>query len=128
MGNVEAKGVKGNMDELRFDESNDEAFTQVLRVNLQRLIVYARSADASLQREVAEKLANEAVKRTCLDVCISSRVPSIWFCTADRQVQIVELDGLQLLLPLTKSKDTEVQRLAAHALANLSVNCKGCCY
>jgi hypothetical protein len=42
---------------------------------------------------------------------------------ADRQVQIVELDGLQLLLPLTKSKDTEVQRLAAHALANLSVNC-----
>jgi hypothetical protein len=45
---------------------------------------------------------------------------------ADRQVQIVELDGLQLLLPLTKSKDTEVQRLAAHALANLSVNCKRC--
>lgn len=42
--------------------------------------------------------------------------------SADRQVQIVELDGLQLLLPLTKSKDTEVQRLAAHALANLSVN------
>jgi hypothetical protein len=46
--------------------------------------------------------------------------------TADRQVQIVELDGLQLLLPLTQSKDTEVQRLAAHALANLSVNCKLC--
>lgn len=43
--------------------------------------------------------------------------------TADRQVQIVELDGLQLLLPLTRSTDTEVQRLAAHALANLSVNC-----
>lgn len=38
-------------------------------------------------------------------------------------MQIVDLDGLQLLLPLTKSKDTEVQRLAAHALANLSVNC-----
>lgn len=48
------------------------------------------------------------------------------FGAADRQVQIVELDGLQLLLPLTKSKDTEVQRLAAHALANLSVNCKKC--
>lgn len=42
---------------------------------------------------------------------------------ADRQVQIVELEGLKLLLPLTQSKDTEVQRLAAHALANLSVNC-----
>lgn len=41
---------------------------------------------------------------------------------AERQVQIVELGGLKLLLPLTKSKDTEVQRLAAHALANLSVN------
>lgn len=42
---------------------------------------------------------------------------------ADRQVQIVELNGLQLLLPLTTSSDIEVQRLAAHALANLSVNC-----
>lgn len=41
---------------------------------------------------------------------------------ASRQVQIVELDGLKLLLPLTQSKDAEVQRLAAHALANLSVN------
>jgi hypothetical protein len=37
-------------------------------------------------------------------------------------VQIVELGGLKLLLPLTKSADPEVQRLAAHALANLSVN------
>lgn len=34
----------------------------------------------------------------------------------------MELDGLKLLLPLTQSKDVEVQRLAAHALANLSVN------
>ena len=34
----------------------------------------------------------------------------------------MELSGLKLLLPLTKSTDTEVQRLAAHALANLSVN------
>lgn len=38
------------------------------------------------------------------------------------QVQIVEYGGLKLLVPLTKSKDQEVQRLAAHALANLSVN------
>ena len=57
----------------------------------------------ALQREVAEKLANEAVK-------------------AERQKQIVEYGGLQLLIPLTKSSDVEVQRLAAHALANLSVN------
>lgn len=48
----------------------------------------------------------------------------VLLCVADRQVQIVELEGLKLLLPLTQSKDTEVQRLAAHALANLSVNCE----
>lgn len=41
---------------------------------------------------------------------------------AERQAQIVELGGLKLLLPLTRSTDVEVQRLAAHALANLSVN------
>ncbi|KAF1782494.1 Ankyrin repeat-containing domain [Phytophthora cactorum] len=97
------QGAKGSKDEFTFEDN--DGFTEALRVNLQRLIVYARSADTALQREVAEKLANEAVK-------------------PDRQVQIVELDGLQLLLPLTKSKDTEVQRLAAHALANLSVNSK----
>jgi hypothetical protein len=54
---------------------------------------------------VAEKLANEAVKSA-------------------RQVQIVEYGGLKLLVPLTRSTDKEVQRLAAHALANLSVNCE----
>lgn len=40
----------------------------------------------------------------------------------------MELEGLRLLLPLTESTDSEVQRLAAHALANLSVNgapCRG---
>lgn len=34
----------------------------------------------------------------------------------------MELGGLRLLMPLTKSKDMEVKRLAAHALANLSVD------
>lgn len=74
-----------------------------LQINLTRLIAYCESADVALQREVAEKLANEAVK-------------------PDRQVQIVQFGGLKLLVPLTKSMDKEVQRLAAHALANLSVN------
>lgn len=46
------------------------------------------------------------------------------FVAASRQVQIVALGGLQLLLPLTRSKDVEVQRLAVHALANLSVDRK----
>lgn len=58
-----------------------------------------------LQREVAEMLANEAVKPA-------------------RQKQIVEYGGLKLLVPLTNSRDVEVQRLAAHCLANISVNCK----
>lgn len=82
-----------------------DEYIQQLRVNLSRMIIYAESADVSLQREVAEKLANEAVK-------------------SNRQVQIVEYGGLQLLVPLTKSTDPEVQRLAAHALANLSVTSK----
>lgn len=42
--------------------------------------------------------------------------------SASRQAQIGELGGLKLLLPLTQSKDMEVQRLAVHALANLSVD------
>lgn len=83
----------------------DDDYIRQLRVNLSRMIVYAESADLSLQREVAEKLANEAVK-------------------PNRQVQIVEYGGLRLLVPLTKSPDPEVQRLAAHALANLSVTSK----
>ena len=80
-----------------------DTYVNSLRVNLSRLITYAESADVKLQREVAEKLANEAVK-------------------SSRQVQIVEYGGLRLLVPLTRSVDPEVQRLSAHALANLSVN------
>ena len=45
-----------------------EGFTEALRVNLQRWIVYAQSAETSLQREVAEKLANEAVKRKLFEM------------------------------------------------------------
>lgn len=81
----------------------DSAFLTSLQTNLSRLIAYAESADPALQREVAEKLANEAVNPA-------------------RQVQIVEYGGLKLLIPLARSSDIEVQRLSAHALANLSVN------
>jgi hypothetical protein len=76
-------------------------FTDSLRTSLQRLMLYAQSSDRSLQKEVAERLANEAVRQ-------------------DRQAQIVECGGLKLLVPLMQSPDLEVQRLAAHALANLS--------
>ena len=37
-------------------------FTKALQTQLRQLIHYAKGADATLQREVAEKLANEAVK------------------------------------------------------------------
>ena len=85
------------------DDETDSGLINSLKLNLARLIAYAESADIKLQCEVAEKLANEAVK-------------------PERQKQIVEYGGLRLLIPLTKSVDFEVQRLAAHALANLSVN------
>ena len=42
---------------------DDDSFADAMRLHLQRLIFYARSADTLLQREVAERLANEAVKR-----------------------------------------------------------------
>ena len=42
--------------------------------------------------------------------------------TAPSSATHAQVGGLKLLLPLTESEDTEVQRLAAHALANLSVN------
>lgn len=40
----------------------DDSLSDALRSNLTRLIAYAKSADPDLQRQVAEKLANEAVK------------------------------------------------------------------
>ena len=80
---------------------SNESFSDSLRVNLQRLLIYAKSSDPLLQREVAERLANEAV-------------------SAERQAQIVECGGIKLLVQLTRSTDVEVQRLSAHALANLS--------
>ena len=85
----------------RWQTTRRTKITKQLRTQLRQLIHYAKGADTSLQR-VAEKLANEAVK-------------------PERQVQIVDLGGLELL-PLVASTDHEVQRLAAHALANLSVN------
>ena len=94
---------KGSDFIIEDDEDIESDFIRDMKDNLIRLIAYAESADPTLQREVAERLANEAVM-------------------PDRQVQIVESGGLQLLIPLTKSTDREVRRLAAHALANLSVN------
>eukprot|EP00904_Undaria_pinnatifida_P002566 jgi/Undpi1/1230/HiC_scaffold_108.g14144.m1 len=101
MGIGESKEEKVNDDVVLVED--DDSLSDALRTNLTRLIAYAKSADPDLQRQVAEKLANEAVK------------PS-------RQAQIVELGGLKLLLPLANSRDIEVQRLAVHALANLSVD------
>lgn len=46
-----------------------------MRTHLQRLIMYAQSADTGLQREVAEKLANEAVKRAYRKLVPVARTP-----------------------------------------------------
>eukprot|EP00948_MAST-09A_sp_MAST-9A-sp1_P002024 g2024.t1 len=102
-------GSSSGMDSKEGDEGKEtEGFgsmTEELRENFRTLFIYAKSEDASMQRLVAEQLANEAVN-------------------GERQRQIVEVGGLKLLIPLTKSNDVEVQRLSAHALANLSVDVK----
>lgn len=59
--------VHRNLHCCRFGRA-DDSLTDALRSNLTRLIAYAKSADPGLQRQVAEKLANEAVKRAC--VCV----------------------------------------------------------
>ena len=103
MGNGHAKGPVDTVtlvDEAGGPLSDDE-FSLALRTNLPRLFTYARSLDPKTQMLVAERLANEAV------------VPR-------RQGEIVALGGLTLLVPLAGSRDAEVQRLATHALANLS--------
>ena len=198
MGSIESKAG----DVIASAESDDD-FTEALRNNLQRLIIYAEAAPTDMQIKVAERLANEAVKRkrhraegsgawdtkrrtralwvsntpaSLPHVLRLSRSPALvhihhypspplvspchiqqfeislanshtplyaptFSCPpsppphptphaphpsmsvpADRQVQIVDLGGLNLLLPLTRCDNTEVQRLSAHALANLSVN------
>ena len=58
MGSIESKAG----DVIASAES-DEDFTEALRNNLQRLIIYAEAAPTDMQIKVAERLANEAVKR-----------------------------------------------------------------
>ena len=103
MGNSRSSRRRRYEEKDASDDEDDGEYIRQLELHLTRLIAYAESADPTLQREVAEKLANAAVK-------------------AERQVQIVNLGGLRLLVPLTRSRDAEVRRLAAHALANLSVD------
>ena len=43
--------------------TGDEEFTRTMQIHLQRLIMYAQASDTQTQLIVAEKLANEAVKR-----------------------------------------------------------------
>ncbi len=101
MGNSSSARREGS-DTVILDDAEEESFVKSLRTNMQRLILYANSADPTLQREVAERLANEAVQ-------------------SQRRGLIIQLGGLDLLVPLAQSTDVEIQRLAAHAMANLSV-------
>lgn len=69
MGASESKLREDSKDDIVLDRSpDDDGLTRSLRVHLSRLIAYAESADVTLQRQVAERLANEAVKRK-LPVC-----------------------------------------------------------
>jgi hypothetical protein len=83
MGNKAAK-AKAEADGVPL-EHDDSSFTEALRVHLSRLIVYAEGSDPILQREVAETLANEAVK-------------------PERQTEIVDLGGLRLLREFIQQK------------------------
>ena len=78
-------------------------YADFLRIHLTRLIAYAESSDVNLQREVAEKIANEAVKSV-------------------RQVQVVEFGGLKLLIPLTKSMDPEVKRSDIYSYMHMLID------
>ena len=51
-----------------------ETFINSLKLNLSRLIVYAENADVKLQREVAEKLANEVVHYTSIALFLNNKI------------------------------------------------------
>jgi len=72
---------------------------------LRTLHVHIHVASPDLQKRAACLLANLAENES-------------------NQETIVKEGGLDLLVPLMKSSDSEVQRLAVHSLANLSVNAK----
>lgn len=62
MGSSESKNEE--KDEITFEDEDakeSDDFSELLETHLTRLISYARSSDVTLQRKVAEKLANEAV-------------------------------------------------------------------
>lgn len=56
-------GKSQSKETQNIDTSSDEGFTEALSVHLHRLVTYAQGSNPVLQREVAERLANEAVKR-----------------------------------------------------------------
>lgn len=97
MGNKAAK-EKAAADGVDVTAHDDSSFTDALRVHLQRLIVYAEGSDPALQREVAEMLANEAVK-------------------PERQMEIVELGGQSACLQRLTIRNTCASDFRAQASA-----------
>jgi hypothetical protein len=71
MGNNDSK--QSERDEVQFETTDDGQLTAQMRVHLSRMIAYAESADVQLQRQVAERLANEAVKRESSVLCDSTQ-------------------------------------------------------
>lgn len=90
----------------------DDALSDALRSNLTRLIAYAKSADPDLQRQVAEKLANEAVKREChgrLDVFR-------YFCGVLRQTSNTGGVHRQPPCTLVRGAASDVQNSSAYVI------------
>ena len=73
----------------------------------------------SMLNQVAEKLANEAVKPERQYQIVRMGGYNSWY---ELEIGCVELSYLLKQVPLTESEDEEVRRMAAHCLANLSVN------
>lgn len=83
----------------------DDALSDALRSNLTRLIAYAKSADPDLQRQVAEKLANEAVKRRLSIVntnptldCVNGHPVNPTLALRGAREVAVSLTGVKILL------------------------------
>lgn len=100
----------------------DDSLSDALRSNLTRLIAYAKSADPDLQRQVAEKLANEAVNRELTPAFMEDEASAVyyiyiheihrlwalysgqsllqvWCCRVPKEPSVVSIPRRQLALP-----------------------------
>jgi hypothetical protein len=108
MGSSESKHAE-ERDEVTY-ENTEQGFSQAFRIHYQRLITYAQSADPKLQREVAERLANEAVNR--------KRSVTLRRARASRQKLTSFLYAVGAPRSRSASSDRRVERLAVAAASH----------